>query len=165
MQILLSSLKNGAIVAMNAGRVGELGDIIIDPVSAQISGFFVKTPLFSPLKIIVKSDIIMIDRHAVLINNPDNIVTIDEVIRLKEIICKKFKIINLKAQTENKLYLGHIEDIVIDNETIMITKYYLRNLMTNRIISAEKLIGFKNNYAVFCDDCAGPMPVTEGAPA
>ena len=95
----------------------------------------------------------------------DNLVSPDEIVRIKEVLDRDITILNIKARTEAGKSLGKVENFLIDTETEMVTKYYLRDLLGNaRVFPAEKVVSI-DNFITFTDDVATVPPGAQGAVA
>ncbi len=166
MLILASTLKRCPIIAPGTGKLGELGQLIIDGHNGQILGFCLHRQFpFGPQKIISMVDIIAIDRRVVVINNPDSIVASDEVIRIHKVMKEGLRLLSAKAVTENGQYLGKVYDLLICNEPPIVVRYYMRHYVKNRILPAEKVVRITKKAIVFSDDVMNIPAAPEGAMA
>lgn len=165
MMILASKLFHTPVIAIGVGKIGEIGNPIINIDNGQLLAFHIQMPGFlQPKKVISLIDIIVFDPKVVIINGPESVIEPKEVVRIQESIEKKFTLLKAKAYTQNNVYLGRIEDIVIDTESNTISKYYIKNFIRNRILPAEKVVEIKKNKVIFSDSIISPE-ATEGIPA
>lgn len=141
---------------MNDGKIGVITEPIINIENGQIIAFKVKTGLLAPKKMISLIDIVVLDPKIVIIKGPECVISPDEVIRAKESLDKHFTLMRAKAYTKNNHYLGRIEDAVIDNEANIITKFYIKHFLQNRILPAERVIEIKKNRIIFDDSIDNP---------
>ena len=164
--ILASKLFHAPLIAIGVGKIGEIGDPIINIDNGQLLAFHVLTPgLFSPKKVISLIDIIVFDPKVVIVNSPESIIDPKEVVRIQDSIEKKFTLMKAKAYTQNNNYLGKIEDVVIDSDSNTITKYYIKNILRNRILSSEKVIEIQKNKIIFDNSVISPETTIGGIPA
>lgn len=166
MMILASKLFRAPVIAIGSGKIGEIGDPIINIDNGQLLAFHIlPTGLFQPEKVISLVDIIVFDPKVIIINKPESVIEPKEVVRIQESIEKKFILKKSKAYTQNNTYLGKIEDAVIDSDSNSISKYYIKNIFRNRILPSEKVIEIKKNKIIFSDSVneneteAGKIPI------
>ncbi|MDO8513804.1 MAG: hypothetical protein Q7S37_04855 [bacterium] len=166
MLILATKLFRAPIVTPSAGKLGELGNPIVNPSDAHLLAFHVlPSTLFGRKKIISITDIIVLDPKIVLINSPESIIDSQEIIRVKESADQQISLLKTKAYTKSKVYLGRVEDIVIDSETNMIIKYYIKHIIQSRILPADKVVETKHNKIIFDDTVIAPNVEVKGVPA
>lgn len=145
-------------------KVGEIIDIVIEPENGRVLGFLVKAGgMFSTVKALSVVDVRDWDPNGIVTRTFENIVEPKEIIRLNELYEKKIILLNMKAKTESGKSLGKVENYLIDTETEMVVKYYLKDLLGNtRVLSNDKVIEITDEV-VFLDDIETPPIDAESA--
>lgn len=135
-------------------KVGVIRQIVIDPENGHILGFLVSPGLFGKLQALSVVDIKFWDPQGLITTYEKNLVAPTEIVRIKKVLDRKINLLNLPAQTESGKSLGHVENFLIDTETEMVIKYYLRDLLgKSRIMPADKVVSIDKTI-VFADDGA-----------
>jgi uncharacterized protein YrrD len=164
MLILATKLYRTPITAPGAGKLGELGNPIVNPRNGQLLAFHVlSNSLFGPKNIISTTDIIVFDPKIIVINNPSSVINPKEVVRISESLEQKITLMKTKAYTQNKIYLGRVEDAVINSETYTIVKLYLKHFLQSRILPTDKIVEIKRNKIIFDDSVIAPNIEASGA--
>lgn len=147
-------------------KIGEIADIIIEPENGRVLGFLVKTGgIFGATKALSIVDIKDWDPNGIVTSSIDNLVSPDNIVRIKEVLDRHITILNMKAKTEAGKSLGKVENFLIDTETEMVAKYYLRDLLGNaRVFPAETVVSIDKDIT-FADDVAEVPPGAAGAVA
>lgn len=135
-------------------KIGNVFDIIVDPKELKSVGFLViKRSLFVSQKLLLsQSDVLDIDKHGIVTRNEENLVEPNEVIRIKNILKNKVKILNQRACTKSGKNLGKISDLVFEKETGFVSKFYIHGWLEDKIIPREKLIKITSKKLIFEDD-------------
>lgn len=133
-------------------RVGSIHQIVVDPENNQLLGFIVKTGFFSGSKALSAMDIKFWDKDGLVTSSEENLVELDEIIRIKNVLDKNINLIDLPAQTESGKSLGLVENFLIDTETNSIVKYYLKDMLGKcRVMPSDKVIKIDKTI-IFTDD-------------
>ncbi|MCL5795084.1 MAG: hypothetical protein M1338_01885, partial [Patescibacteria group bacterium] len=84
-----------------------------------------------------------------------------------KILNRKITLIDQKAYTISQKPLGKVFDVLIETNTLTITKLYLRNWLDERILPVSKLVKIDEKGVFFSDDVieATPLAEPEGAAA
>lgn len=133
-------------------KVGVVRQIVVDPENGAVLGFIISTGIFSRPKSLSTIDIKYWDKEGLVTSSANNIVDLSEIVRIKNVLDKKINLLQMPAQTETGKSLGHVENFLIDTETEMVVKYYLRDLLgksrvmpSDKVISIDKVITFAND--------------------
>lgn len=153
MQILTSQTANLPLAQTSTqSKVGKVLNPVFEPSSGKILGFQVSVSLFQKPKIVSISDIVSLDKTALVISDENSILDEEEIIRIAEILKSGITVLDQKAQTEGGQNLGKVSDILIDTATLSITKFYLRGLLQERILSFDKVSKITKEAVIFKDD-------------
>lgn len=147
-------------------KAGVIKEILVDPENGHLLGFLVQTGgLFSAKKALSITDVINWDPQGIVTESIDNLVAPDEIVRIKDVISKKIQLLGMKAKTESGKSLGEVENFLIDTETEMVVKYYLKDLLgKSRILESNKVSSI-DKAIVFTDDVSEPPKGAVGAEA
>lgn len=143
MKLLFSSLMGLPIGSIeDRAKVGVVGDIIINPDDGLLLGIIAKTGILNTQPRFVSwSDIREVEGGAVVINSKDDLCEIDEVIRVKEVIDKKFSLTGLPVVTTDGNSIGDVYDFEVDMDKKSLTKIFCRALLGRRhIISKSNIV-------------------------
>lgn len=143
-------------------KIGTVKKIIIDPDNGGFLGFEIKARgFFNKNKILSIVDVSEFDRHGLVTRSEENLVDSTEIIRVDKVLKRKIKVLGTKAITESKQYLGKINDLLIDIDSSMIVKYYIKGLWQDRILPANKVIKITAGAVIFAEDAIEEPIVAE----
>lgn len=153
MMIEAKKLINLPIAAVDGLRkIGSVYQIIVNPETGQLMGFLVSLGLFSKPKVLSFLDIKFWDENGLVTELEENLVEIDEIVRIKNVLNQKINLLEMSAKTESGKSLGLVENFLIETETGTVVKYYLKDLLgTSRIMPADKVIKIEKTI-IFSDD-------------
>jgi len=166
MLIELSKLENLPVGSFAESMlVGKLASVIVSPQDAKVIALKVYLgKFFAKAKIVSFGDVVDIDINGVTINSSDNLLPVDEIVRVKNIMAKKFNILGLPARTKNKKYLGRVRDAVIETTSGDIIRIYVGNVLSQKIFTRSMIHQIKNNEIILTfDDKAREKSATKVA--
>jgi uncharacterized protein YrrD len=77
-----------------------------------------------------------------------------EIVRINNLLEREFDLMGLPAKTETGKQLGDVNDFLLDTETQVVIKYYLKDLLDqSRVMPAEKVVSIDKEI-IFTDDQA-----------
>jgi len=164
MLIQASTILNLPVAAIEEkAKIGTVKNLIINPENGELIGLIVRKTgfIFSTNKILSGHDILDIDKNGVVTRKEENLVDIKEVIRIKKIISSKICVLNQKAVTQSGKYLGRVNDLLIESETLSIVKYYIHGIIEDKIFPANKVIEITKKAVIFFDDVIESVSATE----
>lgn len=132
MLINFSALKNIPIGSVrSSGRIGVVTDLVINPNNLHVDAFKCrvirgKEQLLSPL------DIRDFSPMGIVINDHENLLDIEDAVRLQPILKINFDLIN-KAAFEGKKRIGKVESFAINSDNLFIQKIYIRPGLIARV--------------------------------
>ena len=145
-------------------KIGEIIDIVIEPENGRVLGFLVKEGgMFSTVKALSVVDIRDWDTNGIVTRTFENIVEPKEIIRLNELYEKNIILLNMKAKTESGKSLGKVENYLIDTETEMVVKYYLKDLLGNTRVLPNDKVKEITDEVIFLDEVSEPPIEAESA--
>lgn len=148
----LIGLATGAID--DSKYLGKVSNILVDKNNSTIIGLIINTGsmLFSKQLFLAGIDILEIDKNGVTTRSEENLIDPNEVLKARNILKEKFSLFNLPVYNKSGKKLGHIADFVIKTEELQIIKFYINNLMENKIISYENVIKISKQKMIIDDD-------------
>jgi len=145
--------------------LGKVLDIVADPKNGQVLAFLVSDSIFFNPKVVSCQDIITIKPDFIIVPKETALVKPEEIVKVAEILKNKTKIINNWVKNQRGEWLGKVEDVLIETESMVILKYYLKGtalgfqtqpflgtFKENRIISADKIISITAKAIVVKDE-------------
>jgi len=146
-------------------KAGIVSDILIDPDNGNLLGFLINEGILVAKKVLAISDVKEWDPNGLVTESIENLVGINDVVRIKELIDKKVHLLGMRAKTESGKSLGEVENYLVDSTCQCVTKYYLKDILgKKRILTADKVIKI-NKIIVFSDEISEPPKGAVGAPA
>jgi len=137
-------------------KIGDIEELIIDPENGHFLGFMVKTGLFSE-KVLASIDVSDWDPNGIVIENEEYLVSLEEIVKIKQIVNEGLILRQMKAKTESGKNLGKVENFLLDTNANIVVKYYLRDLMGDtRVIGADRVIRIEKKTVIFSDDIVIP---------
>lgn len=120
----------------SSGRIGLVTGLVINPHNLHIDALKCrvarsKEQLLSPM------DIRDISSMGVVINDHDNLLDIEDAVRLEPILKLSFELIN-KMAYEGRKKIGKVEGFAVNSENMFIQKIYVRPGLIARV-STERL--------------------------
>ncbi len=154
MIVKYSQIIHSPVVELkNQSRLGVTSDLVIQKSDLTIKGAIVRTGLFGLIKkAAAESDIVELNRSAVILNSNDSLVNISEVERIKEALNEKLYGINQSVKTKSGKLIGQVYDYTIDNATCAIQKFYVKSFLSERIIPVSAVTEIKGKRITIRDD-------------
>lgn len=144
-------------------KVGEVNLIFFSPDDFSVMALEVIQGnfIFKKRYYLANTDIIDLDNNGVVINNQDSLVTKDEIVRIQKLIKNNTPIYGQKAVTKSSKYLGKITDLLIDSQSLTICKFYISNLLDERILPMDRVEKVTSRAVIFSDEIINQTPLVE----
>lgn len=154
MLIEISKVRGLPTGAIDEGAlIGTVKQAVVSPEAARVIGFLVKIKgLFRGQKVISFQDVVDIDTQGLVINSRDNLVSENEIVRIKELVDSRFSLIGLSARTKNKKYLGRVSDAVIESTSGDIIRVYVKYFWDERIFERSMIHEIKKDEIILTFD-------------
>jgi len=155
MLILYSKLIGAPIAEIKeAAKLGSITDFVINNDDLTIAAAIVKSglPLVSKKKVVSATDFVRIFKDGIIINNKDAVLGLDEVVRITNLCDRKCYGLAQKVVTKSNKYIGHVYDYLINSNTGAIQKFYIKKLLSDRIIPASAVITMEGKLITIKDD-------------
>lgn len=98
------------------------------------------------------NDIVEFANNAVIINDEDNAVPIKESLRVADAIKDKMYGIGQIVYTKSGKLVGRVYDYTFHNETGIIEKFYVKGILSDRIISRTAIVKLEGKRMTIEDD-------------
>lgn len=123
-------------------KIAFVENIVVDPENGTVHGFLLKKSFLGKSKVIMMRDIREIYLDGITTNSPENIVDVNEVVKVKDILARDIFLLGSSVITENGKKLGSLINFVLEtNLSIMVTLIVKRTFsQEKRIISAERIL-------------------------
>lgn len=156
MLISIESLLNIPIMSLQTGsQLAETTSVIVDPRQLTIAAFYAEGQgLEESPSILHPSDIRELSDIGIIVDDADKLMSLDGLVRLKEIIDFDFELIGLKVVDEHKRKLGKVSGYGIETTDYTIVQIYteqsfIRSISTmSSIIHRSQIISVNNKQMV-----------------
>lgn len=146
----------GSLVAelKDQTKVGQISEIIIDNNKLSIAAIALDLPFwsFEKNKFILSFDIVHLLKDGAIINSENSIIDLEESILLQRMIKEKYFGIGQRVVTSNGTYIGRVYDFLIESDNLTITKFYVKNILAERIIPVSKVISLEGKTITIRDN-------------
>ena len=142
MLVLSARLLSLPIVSIQTGaRLGHVASAVIDPRKLQVVAFTCEGPLINADQAILHSeDIREISNLGLIVDSADDIMSTDDLVRLKEVLAFKFQLTDKLVVEENGHKVGKVVSYSVEAETFYIIKLHVRPSLLNAFSTTERII-------------------------
>lgn len=148
-------------------RLGQVYDFVILKSELKVGGILTKSKsiLTKKNKAISISDIeeITSGRHVVIVRDQDALSDLSELIRLNEAFKKGYAGIGQKVQTRSGKKIGKVFDYLIQSDTFVIRKFYVKGLFSERIIASSNVVEMTDDRRIIIKDDYAAVKLTSPA--
>lgn len=139
------SLQTGSPLAYTA-------EPIIDPRRLHITAFYCEGPLldFQPA-VVHTDDIREFSELGLIVNDSEDVMPPDDLVRLQEVINFNFTFIGMKVVDDRNTKLGKVEDYVTETDSFLIQTFVVKRPLLKSFNEA-KLVISRNQIAEIKDD-------------
>lgn len=134
--------------------LGTISDLVIEKDSGKIIALLVRKnlSLFRPM-VLSTVDVLEFYNKGVLIKEEKDIVEIEDILRIKEILKDRFKILGSKVITQKGKFLGYLRDFSFDSEsnymaTLIVQKRFSKE---KRIMNIDRILSITKNKIIIRD--------------
>jgi uncharacterized protein YrrD len=151
-----SHLTKGSVVDIQGLRCGQIDRCVFSREAAALAGFQVATgSVVSRFRGLDLTDCISLNHEAVVVDSADDLHK--DLHELDEIAAATGPVIGVAAMTESGDRLGTVSDVLLDADTGLIVRFYLRRLLVERIIPRQYLLSITPKQVVFKDVVNTPV--------
>lgn len=154
MIVSYDKIKNLSVYELkNHSKLGEVAEIILKNEDFQIAGLILKKNVLSKEEhVISELDIIEISNKGVIVQNAEAVLESSELIRIKELIKEGYVGAGQRVVTRSGRYIGRVCNFLVDSSTLMVTKFYTKNLLSEKIFSTHNIVSFEGRTIIIRDD-------------
>lgn len=146
MLISYSRLIGAPILSIQAGGpIATIKNAIVDPDNLKILGFNLEGPLLNhtDATILDVRSIREYSQLGMVIDNIDELVAPDDVIKIQKVLELNFDLINLKVKTKKGTKLGHLIDYTITSEDFIVQQIIVKRPLVKALVDPELTISRK----------------------
>ncbi|MGI6103677.1 MAG: PRC-barrel domain-containing protein [Patescibacteria group bacterium] len=164
MLIQLDALKTLPVATAEDGRLGRILDLLIDPDTGELAGFWVKLDgLFAPRRALSSRDVVAYDPRAIVIRSDDVLLPLGEIKPLEALDARRDHWIGKAVRTEAGEQLGRVENLVIDTDLEVVAKLHVTSLFGPERVLARTDIVRVTRQAILVRANIASVPETVGA--
>lgn len=123
------------------GNLATITGEIIDPRKLHVVAYYCEGPLleYSPA-VLHTADIRELSSIGIIVNEADDILPLDDLVRLKEIIDFDFELKGIKVIDNHKSKLGKVYNYAVNTENYLIQKLYVQRPLLKSLNDSELII-------------------------
>lgn len=144
-------------------RIGQVSQVVFDPKNLLLIALEIKRGkwIFAQKSYLATADILDFDKNGIVVADQEKLQPIGEIIRIQPILEQRAPIFGQKAITHSRKTLGKIFDLLLDTETYSISKFYISNIIQERILPADKVEKITSQAVIFSDEVIEQTPLVE----
>ena len=159
MLVMNSRLIGAAVLSVQAGgTVGRITGAVVDPNDLKTIAFFVEGPVISRQQNIL--DVRSVREYSnfgFVIDDVDELVGADDVIKISEILKLNFNLVGLKVETKKGSRLGKVMDFTVTSEDFIVQQIIVKRPKVKSFLDPELTISRKeivevNDYKIIVKD-------------
>ena len=146
MLISYSRLIGVPILSIQAGGpIATIKNAIVDPDNLKILGFNLEGPLLNhtDATILDVRSIREYSQLGMVIDNIEELVAPDDVIKIQKVLELNFDLINLKVKTKKGTKLGHLIDYTVTSEDFVVQQIIVKRPLVKALVDPELTISRK----------------------
>lgn len=156
MLVFGSRLLNAPVMSLHTGaQLAQLAKPLIDPSNLYIVAYEIEGPLLTEHPSFLPTrDIREYGRYGMIINSNDDIVGLDDIIKIKTLHELNFSLIGLTVLDEHKRKLGKVNDYSVDMDSFVIQQLDVKRGMlksitdTGLLINRSQIIEINNTQVI-----------------
>jgi len=137
-----NDLVGTSVTDISSGRkIANVTGIVINPHNLSVAALSCYVRAQAMEKFLLTKDITDFKLNIVTVPNDSALSDLEELVRIKEFLGINYKVIGKKVITDSKKHVGVVNDFVIDDETFLVAKLYVRPPITKLLQSSDRIIG------------------------
>ena len=142
MLVTSSRLIGASVLSVQAGgTIGQIAAPIINPDDLKIIAFIVEGALIPKnTNILDVSSIREYSNYGFVIDNIDELVSEEDVIKIQKILALNFKLSGLKVETKKGTKLGHVIDFTVTDDNFTVQQIIVKRPTFKSLIDPELTI-------------------------
>ena len=126
------------------GPIGHIIDSIVEPDSLKIIAFILEGPVISrSTNILDVTSIREYSTYGMVIDNIEELVTPDDVIKIQKVLALNFSLTGLKVETKKGSKLGTVSDFTITNNDFIVQQIIVKRPIIKSFVDPELTISRK----------------------
>ena len=145
MLVMNSRLIGAPVLSVQAGGpIGKITSTIIDPNDLKIIAFRLEGPLVNRQQNLLDARSIReYSNYGFVIDDIDELIGPDDVIKISDILKLNFDLLNLKVETKKGNKLGKVQDFTVTSEDFIVQQIIVKRPAVKALIDPELTISRK----------------------
>lgn len=129
MLVLGSRLNETPVMSLQTGtRLAVTGNALVDPANLKITAFELEGPLLESKPSFLRvADIREMSGVGMIIDSSDELLALDDVIKIKQLYELRFNLIGMNVIDEHKKKLGKVDNYTVDTASFVIQQLNVRH--------------------------------------
>lgn len=142
MLVMSSRFVGASVLSVQAGGpIGKIAGIVVDPNDLKIIAFRLDGPLINKQQNILDvRSVREYSSYGFVIDDIDELVSPNDVIKISEILKLNFNLINLKVETKKGSKLGKVQDFTVISEDFIVQQIIVKRPMIKSLNDPELTI-------------------------
>ena len=142
MLVMNSRLIGAPVLSVQAGgAIGKIISTIIDPNDLKVIAFRLEGPMINRQQNLLDvRSVREYSNYGFVIDNVDELVSEDDVIKISEILKLNFNLIGLKVETKKGSKLGKVQDFTVTSEDFIVQQIIVKRPAVKAFIDPELTI-------------------------
>ena len=142
MLVMNSRLIGAPVLSVQAGwAIGKITSTIIDPNDLKVIAFRLEGPMINRQQNLLDvRSVREYSNYGFVIDNVDELVSEDDVIKISEILKLNFNLIGLKVETKKGSKLGKVQDFTVTSEDFIVQQIIVKRPAVKAFIDPELTI-------------------------
>lgn len=142
MLVYNSRLIGTPILSIQAGgKIANIASSIVDPDKLKIVAFRLEGPIInSTNEILAPSSIREYSQMGIVIDDADELVSAEDIVRIKNVLAYNFDLIGLKVETKKGVKLGQVINFTVTIDDFVIQQIVVKRPLSKRFIDPELTI-------------------------
>lgn len=125
-------------------RVGKVSDVLIDPKDGSFAGVEVIAPKEKRPRYVPPTEIKGFGPNFLMVKGLSSVSEADDVVKIKEILKDRFRIISAKVYYESGEYIGKVDDATVNFSLSALEKLYVTPKISVKFFSESLIIPAKS---------------------
>lgn len=154
-------IVNRPVLSIRLGRpVAQALEPIINPNNLKIEGWFCKDMRSNAELILQMISIREVFNEGLVIDDVDELLPLDDLVRLQKIVDLQFSLIGKTVLTDSKKRLGKVSDYAVEPDSMIIKKLYIsQNILRDfggggRVVDRTQIIEITDTKVIVKDETA-----------
>lgn len=119
---------------------GQVNEILVSPQDGSILGLFLFDPVVKRERIIPTSEIISFSAKGILVKGYDSLTDVEDLIKVKEVLDQKNKIIKSPVYTKSGKRVGKVSEATINIKNFSLDRLYVTPVFRIKYLAKDLII-------------------------